>query len=84
MSPVLPHLNDSWQVDWAIVSKEGLLGHHYFWHSWDLICTRMDEVLYSIIKKKRKTVGDLPHLRDVSLSQWEKVKGIRLLHKQNL
>lgn len=44
MSYMLPHLNNGWQVDQAILSEEDRVVVVRFGHDWDPSCMRMDEV----------------------------------------
>ncbi|KAH0505985.1 Thioredoxin-like protein 4A [Microtus ochrogaster] len=59
---MLPQLHNGWQVDQAILSEEDRVVVISFGHDWDPTWMKMDEVLYSIPKKKWKIVGDLSHL----------------------
>lgn len=44
MSYMLPHLNNGWQVDQAILAEEDRVVVIRFGHDWDPSCMRMDEV----------------------------------------
>jgi len=45
MSYMLPHLNNGWQVDQAILAEEDRVVVIRFGHDWDPSCMRMDERL---------------------------------------
>lgn len=47
---MLPHLNNGWQVDQAILSEEDRVVVVRFGHDWDPSCMRMDEVYFKIKK----------------------------------
>uniref|UniRef100_F7B0J6 Thioredoxin like 4A n=1 Tax=Equus caballus TaxID=9796 RepID=F7B0J6_HORSE len=55
MSYMLPHLHNGWQVDQAILSEEDRVVVIRFGHDWDPTCMKMDEVLYSIAEKERRS-----------------------------
>lgn len=46
MSYLLPHLDNGWEVDQAILSEEDRVVCIRFGHDWDPTCMKMDEVLY--------------------------------------
>ena len=48
MSYLLPHLENGWEVDQAIVSEEDRVVVIRFGHDYDPTCMKMDEILYSI------------------------------------
>ena len=48
MSYMLPHLENGWEVDQAILSEEDKVVVIRFGHDYDPECMKMDEVLYSI------------------------------------
>jgi thiol-disulfide isomerase/thioredoxin len=48
MSYLLPHLNNGWAVDQAILSEEERVVVIRFGHDYDPTCMQMDEVLYGI------------------------------------
>mgnify|MGYP002145325609 FL=1 len=45
---MLPHLNNGWEVDQAILSEEDRVVVIRFGHDYDPQCMQMDEVLFSI------------------------------------
>ena len=45
MSYLLPHLDNGWEVDQAILSEEDRVVCIRFGHDWDKTCMQMDEVL---------------------------------------
>ncbi len=45
MSYLLPHLNDGWEVDQAILNEEKRVVVIRFGHDWDSQCMLMDETL---------------------------------------
>lgn len=47
MSYMLPHLNNGWEVDQAILSEEDRVVVLRFGHDYDPQCMQMDEVLFS-------------------------------------
>lgn len=49
MSYMLPHLNNGWQVDQAILAEEDRAVVIRFGHDWDPSCMRMDEVIFFIL-----------------------------------
>ena len=51
MSFMLPHLENGWQVDQAILSEEDKVVIIRFGHDWDPTCMKMDETLFSIAEK---------------------------------
>uniref|UniRef100_A0A915E032 Thioredoxin-like protein 4A n=1 Tax=Ditylenchus dipsaci TaxID=166011 RepID=A0A915E032_9BILA len=51
MSYMLPHLNNGWQVDQAILAEEDRVVVIRFGHDWDPSCMRMDETLYKVANK---------------------------------
>merc|ERR1719228_1473906 len=51
MSFMLPHLENGWQVDQAILSEEDKAVVIRFGHDWDPSCMKMDETLFSIAEK---------------------------------
>jgi len=51
MSFMLPHLENGWQVDQAILSEEDRAVVIRFGHDWDPCCMKMDETLFSIAEK---------------------------------
>lgn len=61
MSYMLPHLHNGWQVDQAILSEEDRVVVIRFGHDWDPTCMKMDEVLYSIAEKVKRS-GNLGRL----------------------
>jgi DIM1 family U5 snRNP protein len=46
MSYLLPHLDNGWEVDQAILSEEDRVVCIRFGHDWEPTCIKMDEVLY--------------------------------------
>ena len=46
MSYLLPHLNNGWEVDQAILSEEDRVVCIRFGHDYDKTCMIMDELLY--------------------------------------
>ena len=48
---MLPHLENGWQVDQAILSEEDKAVVIRFGHDWDPSCMKMDETLFSIAEK---------------------------------
>jgi DIM1 family U5 snRNP protein len=46
---MLPHLNNGWEVDQAILSEEDRLVVIRFGHDYDPQCMQMDELLFSIV-----------------------------------
>ncbi|XP_049731941.1 thioredoxin-like protein 4A [Elephas maximus indicus] len=54
MSYTLPHLENGWQVDQAILSEDNRIVVIRFGHDWDPTCMRMDEVLYRIAEKVQR------------------------------
>ena len=50
-SVVLPHLQNGWQVDQAILTEEERLVVIRFGRDWDPACMRQDEVLYKIAEQ---------------------------------
>ncbi|CAK55719.1 unnamed protein product (macronuclear) [Paramecium tetraurelia] len=54
MSYLLPHLNNGWQVDQAILDEEEKLVIIRFGHDWDPQCMQMDEILYKSAEKIKK------------------------------
>ena len=48
MSYMLPHLENGWEVDQAILSEEDKVVVIRFGHDYDPECMKMDEILYSI------------------------------------
>ncbi len=55
MSFMLSHLENGWQVDQAILSEEDKAVVIRFGHDWDPTCMKMDESLFSIAEKVKKT-----------------------------
>ncbi|KHJ87478.1 mitosis protein DIM1, partial [Oesophagostomum dentatum] len=51
MSYMLPHLENGWQVDQAILAEEDRVVVVRFGHDWDPTCMRMDETLFKIAPK---------------------------------
>ena len=51
MSYMIPHLNNGWQVDQAILGEEDRVVVIRFGHDWDPVCMKMDETLYRISEK---------------------------------
>lgn len=51
---MLPHLNNGWQVDQAILAEEDRAVVIRFGHDWDPSCMRMDEVKFNIFLLKYK------------------------------
>uniref|UniRef100_A0A0N4ZT05 Thioredoxin-like protein n=1 Tax=Parastrongyloides trichosuri TaxID=131310 RepID=A0A0N4ZT05_PARTI len=51
MSYMLPHLQNGWQVDQAILSEEDKVVVIRFGHDWDTQCMKMDETLFKIANK---------------------------------
>ena len=47
---MLPHLENGWEVDQAILSEEDKVVVIRFGHDYDPECMKMDEILYSILK----------------------------------
>ncbi|XP_064139226.1 thioredoxin-like protein 4A [Loxodonta africana] len=54
MSYTLPHLENGWQVDQAILSEDNRIVVIRFGHDWDPTCMRMDEVLYRTAEKVQR------------------------------
>ena len=54
MSFALPHLDNGWAVDQAILSEEERVVVLRFGHDWNKQCMAMDEVLYSTAEKIKK------------------------------
>uniref|UniRef100_G3U3F9 Thioredoxin like 4A n=1 Tax=Loxodonta africana TaxID=9785 RepID=G3U3F9_LOXAF len=54
MPYMLPHLENGWQVDQAILSEDDRVVVIRFGHDWDPTCMRMDEVLYRIAEKVQR------------------------------
>ncbi|CAD8043754.1 unnamed protein product [Paramecium primaurelia] len=54
MSYLLPHLNNGWEVDQAILDEEEKLVIIRFGHDWDPQCMQMDEILYKSAEKIKK------------------------------
>lgn len=50
-SVVLPHLQNGWQVDQAILTEEERLVVIRFGRDWDPACMRQDEVLFKIAER---------------------------------
>uniref|UniRef100_A0A0K0FKK6 Thioredoxin-like protein n=2 Tax=Strongyloides TaxID=6247 RepID=A0A0K0FKK6_STRVS len=48
---MLPHLQNGWQVDQAILSEEDRVVVIRFGHDWDTQCMKMDETLFKIANK---------------------------------
>jgi DIM1 family U5 snRNP protein len=48
MSYLLPHLNDGWEVDQAILNEEKRVVILRFGHDWDSQCMLMDETLLKV------------------------------------
>ena len=48
---MLPHLENGWQVDQAILSEEDKVVVIRFGHDWDPTCMKMDETLFGIAVK---------------------------------
>jgi len=48
MSYFLPHLENGWEVDQAILSEENRLVIIRFGHDYDATCMKMDELLYKV------------------------------------
>ena len=48
MSYLLPHLNDGWEVDQAILNEEKRVVIIRFGHDWDPQCMLMDELLLKV------------------------------------
>jgi len=48
MSYFLPHLENGWEVDQAILSEENRLVIIRFGHDYDSACMKMDELLYKV------------------------------------
>ena len=51
MSYLLPHLENGWEVDQAILSEEDRVVIIRFGHDHDTQCMEMDELLYKIAEK---------------------------------
>ena len=49
----LPHLNNGWEVDQAILSEEERIVIIRFGHDYDSTCMAMDEMLYKIAEDVR-------------------------------
>ena len=48
MSYLLPHLDNGWEVDQAILSEEDRVVTIRFGHDYDPHCMQMDEILYGV------------------------------------
>ena len=48
MSYMIPHLENGWEVDQAILSEEDRVVVIRFGHDYDPQCMQMDEVLYGV------------------------------------
>lgn len=53
MSYLLPHLNNGWEVDQAIINEEERLVIIRFGQDWDPACMQMDETLYKVADKMK-------------------------------
>ena len=51
MSYMIPHLENGWEVDQAILSEEDKVVVIRFGHDYDPQCMQMDEVLFSVAEK---------------------------------
>jgi DIM1 family U5 snRNP protein len=51
MSYLLPHLDNGWEVDQAILSEEDRVVCVRFGHDWDPTCMKMDETLYKVAEE---------------------------------
>ena len=51
MSYLLPHLENGWEVDQAILSEEDRVVVIRFGHDYEPTCMKMDEILYSIAEE---------------------------------
>ena len=51
MSYLLPHLDNGWEVDQAILSEEDRVVCIRFGHDWDPTCMKMDETLYKVAEE---------------------------------
>ena len=51
MSYLLPHLENGWEVDQAILSEEDRVVCIRFGHDWDPTCMKMDETLYKVVEE---------------------------------
>ncbi len=56
MSYVLPHLDNGWEVDQAILNETEKLVVIRFGHDWDTQCMQMDEVILKTAYKLSKFV----------------------------
>ena len=53
---MLPHLDNGWEVDQAILNETEKLVVIRFGHDWDPRCMQMDEMLYKVAYKLSKFV----------------------------
>lgn len=56
MSYVLPHLDNGWEVDQAILNETDKLVVIRFGHDWDTQCMQMDEVILKVAYKLSKFI----------------------------
>ena len=56
MSYLLPHLDNGWEVDHAILNETEKLVVIRFGHDWDPKCMQIDEVMYKVAYKLSKFV----------------------------
>lgn len=53
MSIFLPHLENGWEVDQALLTEEERVVVLWFGHDYDSACMQMDELLYKIAEDIR-------------------------------
>ena len=51
MSYLLPHLDNGWEVDQAILTEEERVVVIRFGHDWDPTCMKIDETLYKLAEE---------------------------------
>ena len=51
MSYLLPHLDNGWEVDQAILTEEERVVVIRFGHDWNPICMQIDETLYKVAEE---------------------------------
>lgn len=56
MSYLLPHLDNGWEVDQAILTETEKLVVIRFGHDWNTQCMQMDEIIYKVAYKLSKFV----------------------------
>lgn len=56
MSYILPHLDNGWEVDQAIINETDKLVVIRFGHDWDTQCMQIDEVILKVAYKLSKFV----------------------------